>query len=161
MAGTAWGVAQPPTIRSTQIGGEWEFVRLDEQDVLVDARVRLMAQTLAGVQRTMVLTELGRKIEKAARGELRPDVRDEFGHVVEKGEASYTERHREVFEIRFDAKIMRDVRLHTRIYFTEPDVFPDQLLMLAIEWKHDDPIGKTEQDSHIDLAHRRGECHCG
>lgn len=50
-------------------------------------------------------------------------------------------------------------RHHVRLYFTEPDHVPEQLLALKVAWKHPGRIGLEEQNGHAREASKRADDH--
>lgn len=73
-----------------------------------------------------------------------------------RGEVQIMQTQPEIYELVIGKQILNDgTKGHLRFYFTEPVDEPGVLLLLCVEWKHDYPLGKIEQDQHAAEAARR------
>lgn len=154
----------PPGVRSCRgrdgeagVGGHWRFAQKLEAE---GGPRKRMAECVAGLNpyaRSALMSEL---ITRMAEGE--------FGrlHLIrnkgDKGEVKLMTRRRRVLELRFTHQLdpAAGGNRHVRLYFTEPDV-EHILLGLLLEWKQDDPMGKSQQNGHIEEADDRIDDHYG
>lgn len=151
MSVLAWAIAMPVGRRSCKDGGQW-CSALDESGTeVLDASLRRLKESCTALQYRFVRQELRARMKSAVNGDLELTTEEERLDVMA------TRRHPEVLELQsFSGAFIADERRWVRLYFTEPAVRERQMLALALEWKVDDPEGKPEQDSHIDLAYERG-----
>lgn len=141
-------LAQPPGCRSCGLGGTWSSGDA-ELAALQAGDVRQILRSLPNdLERSMWRQETFRSTHRAEAGKLRTAP---TGDDVKK--MSSTE---DVLRIKLGPRRTADgTRIHTRIYFTEPDTHDGLLLGLSIRAKHDDPAGKPEQDAHAREAQDR------
>lgn len=116
-----------------------------------------MLDSLAESDRSVLKAELHRKMLSACAGKLTygPTSRDDVfvmarrDNVLELRLSSYA-------EYPLDDPLNGDPQLrHTRLYFSEPEPCPDQLLALSLRSKCPGPLGVEEQNGHVDEAYSR------
>lgn len=158
------GTAQPPGYRSCfdltdgetpGPGGTWS----DCADLAAEggrrARMATVLADLPPVVRNFLLGRLATLLSRAERGELNLERANVPGSVCPMQVTG--ER---VLELRFEEQIRTDGTTQlTRLYFSEPDVDPDVLLALHLDWKRPGSAGVQDQDLHAVEAERRLDAH--
>lgn len=138
-------------------GGRWvECSELVAEGGRAQRILDYLAICMAPSARVHVIAGIEDLMERAEYGELsyRPNSRSE-------GEVQVLATQPEVMELVVGTQVLDDGRRgHLRIYFTEPVDEPGVLLLLCIEWKHDHPLGRSEQDAHAAEANQRFLNHC-
>ncbi|TQJ07236.1 hypothetical protein [Lapillicoccus jejuensis] len=117
--------------------------------------MKAVVSGLVPVARRFLLAQFLYHLAEAERGNLTFAKSKKKGPVCSLGVTD----HR-VLELRFDDQVTAEgVRQATRFYFTEPDVEPDRLLGLHVDWKRPSEEGKSEQDLHAIEAATRMDAH--
>ena len=99
--------------------------------------------------KAMLISEIQRKLERGQRGLLGAGRGREYD--VDKMECVS-----DVLELRLTAQLDGEgKKLHTRIYFNEPELHPGELRLLVIETKIPDEPGLQEQNEHARRAQGR------
>lgn len=149
-------LATPVAVRSTKIGGTWEYCPHPRtRQPYFTAELGLLRTRLADVDRFLLAEELNRLLGCAERGECT------YGHDRECDvEQMVTQRN--VLELRFDRRASvskREGTIEVRLYFTEPVELPDTLLELLFAWKHPGPHSTAQQNQHAKKASDRARMH--
>lgn len=147
-------LATPVGARSCGSGGHWEWSRAGNGRAHVLHEFESLRRCIVSdVERNALFAELHDRMERAEQGLLQLDS-GSGGDVMQMAVAPI------VLEIRLPDRHDGDgQRRHVRLYFTEADHVPVELLALKLAWKHPGAIGLEEQNEHALEAKMRAETH--
>jgi hypothetical protein len=102
----------------------------------------------------MLRQELKDKMRRAMDGQLK------YGPRRIGGDVEHMLVTRDVLELRLNAYPGDDGTHVVRLYFSEPEELPSEMVTLYLTWKIPGPTVKEEQDAQAVMASKRLQEHC-
>jgi hypothetical protein len=119
-------LAQPPGVRATRDGGEWEICRDGRGATWMMRELEALCGRLGDHQAAMLRAELRDKMKRAAQGTLT------YGS-GRNGDVELMAATRDVLELRLTSRSGADGdSMHIRLFFSEPDETPALLCALML-----------------------------
>lgn len=142
-------LAEPHGVRSCKEGGQWEQCRESATFAAEQAAIKQVSRSEMDFR--LLRREIASRMAAAMEGRLI------FG---DRADVSKTRRSDYVLELRFDQRLQypNEVRA-VRLYFSEPDVLPQTMLIAKLAAKPASREGLDMQDDHIDEADLRVRKH--